>query len=255
MSRIRPENRSQGRLIDYDTDLHISITIQREINIPESKKYDEKYIYILNKSVIVSNKKLFEVNNQYGILGITLINNKGKRLYGHLNSFKIDHNAKLIERFEPYGFRKSNRAIQIDRIIDETFSRLVTIHLDLKFPYSFQLYYTNKLGPQSSDPKNTGYCYAWSILYIEEEKRKQELQKIKEDVPVEEDTKKKHLEISCTNGYNHEFIKKFTEELYLKYPNNLTEKESLTKSKNFLCCDFYPKKNSKKKVAHATLPN
>lgn len=121
----------------------------------------------------------------------------------HLNGLTIDHEKRTIERFEPYGdVRHSKTSTKRNQLINSQLEQIVS-KLYSSFPES-QPFYTCKNffapghpGPQSRDPPRTGYCGAWSILYLE---------------------LAKGGKIVDMDKVDFAFIKKYAEELYATFP-------------------------------------
>jgi len=103
-------------------------------------------------------------NIQYGILIIVEMKKSKRKV--HVNAIQVDHNRQHIERFEPYGSRHDEKNRDCDLRVDKRIVAIVS--QAAKKPYTLNRFYPEGvLGAQSLDLKGTGYCMAWSIIYIE----------------------------------------------------------------------------------------
>ena len=166
--------------MDYPVDLHVSIRIFPRLSATTSK------IVSFSHSLL-----------SLGMLAICVKNRV------HLNGITIDHKNRTIERFEPYGDKTSKNSVLRNKLIDSQLERIVS-----KFysPQGCNLSFTcnrffppGHLGPQSRDPPKTGYCGAWSILYLENAISNN---------------------IENIDKLDFEFIKKYSEQLYSMYPRH-----------------------------------
>jgi hypothetical protein len=179
--------RFHGDKISYPVDIGASIHIMKHSSVA--------------KSFIVSYSNLDHIQICNGrfllITGILAINVKSNI---HINAFKIDCENFIIERFEPYGSRLNKTKVDREVLIDSQLEKLVN-KLFEQTKYKCKRFYTlHQLGPQSRDPKNSGYCYAWSILYLN---RNHVL----------------HLQMHSST-VDYEYIKKYSEYLYSTFPRH-----------------------------------
>lgn len=117
-------------------------------------------------------------NRRFGILqlGVNAITPDGKRAR-HLNALIIDHEEKIIERFEPHGTER--RALDYFNYVDDLLPFVIK-----RFPYPINTYKLKPLtegcpslsiGPQAFSAEGRellvqgergGYCVCWSMMYV-----------------------------------------------------------------------------------------